>query len=87
MELQLIPEAYRLAKASLAQDIEYRRAFGDKLPRIYALAGAAGFVGAVATCAVFGHRWVDSGYGGPDSGCIDINCARCGFEHGRTTLY
>ena len=29
-------------------------------------------------CAVYGHDWVDRGYGGPDSGCDDKECRRCG---------
>lgn len=27
------------------------------------------------------ERMVDHGHGGPDGGCIDLHCARCGFSH------
>jgi hypothetical protein len=37
-------------------------------------------------CAKIGHRIVDSSTGGPESGCIDIHCARCGY-HYNVTLY
>lgn len=37
-------------------------------------------------CATEGHRIVDNSYGGPDSGCIDLECRRCGWSH-HVTLY
>jgi hypothetical protein len=40
-----------------------------------------------AWCAVLGHKLVDSGYAGPDSGCIDIGCTRCGWSAGHVQLY
>lgn len=44
-----------------------------------------GYVGA-AVCKVRGHAWVDNSYGGPESGCVDVYCARCGRSH-HVTLY
>lgn len=44
-----------------------------------------GYVG-VAVCKVRGHAWVDNSYGGPESGCVDVYCARCGYSH-HVTLY
>lgn len=32
-------------------------------------------------CAEHGHQIVDDSYGGPDSGCVDLHCTRCGFSH------
>jgi len=40
-----------------------------------------------AGCFVAGHDVHDDGYGTPESGCIDINCHRCGRSFGRTVLY
>ena len=37
-------------------------------------------------CEWQGHELVDEGYAGPDSGCIDIVCRRCGWNY-RKTLY
>lgn len=39
-----------------------------------------------AVCKVRGHAWVDNGYGGPESGCIDMHCTRCGHGY-HVTLY
>ena len=87
MELNLIPEAYRYAKESLAMDVSWRRSNGERFARASALLGSARFVGCAVVCAVVGHKWQDNGYAGPDSGCIDIGCARCGWDRGRTVLY
>lgn len=38
-------------------------------------------------CNVVGHDIVDEGYAGPDSGCIDLVCKRCGWGPGKVTLY
>lgn len=38
-------------------------------------------------CAVVGHDMHDDGYAGPDSGCVDVNCHRCGYSAGRHYLY
>ena len=38
-------------------------------------------------CWVLGHDDEDQGWGSPESGCIDIVCARCGRSFGRTWLY
>jgi hypothetical protein len=32
------------------------------------------------------HDFVDRSYGGPDSGCVDLACKRCGYNH-YVTLY
>lgn len=37
-------------------------------------------------CAAEGHRIVDSSYGGPESGCVDLCCTRCGYRY-HVTLY
>jgi hypothetical protein len=39
-----------------------------------------------AKCKALGHNIVDNSYGGPDSGCVDVYCTRCGFSH-HVTLY
>jgi hypothetical protein len=38
-------------------------------------------------CISHGHNFVDRGYAGPDSGCIDMVCQRCGYDAGTTWLY
>ena len=87
MELKLISQAYRYAAESFYMDVSWRKNEGDKFPRAAALLNSARFVGSVAVCAVIGHKWQDTGYAGPESGCIDIGCARCGWDRGRTVLY
>ena len=38
-------------------------------------------------CRIKGHQWHDDeGYAGPDSGCMDHTCERCGLNH-HVTLY
>ena len=32
----------------------------------------------IAYCETFGHNYEESGYAGPESGCIDVYCTRCG---------
>lgn len=39
------------------------------------------------TCKVIGHDLHDDGWAGPDSGCIDVNCHRCGWSTGKKWLY
>ena len=36
---------------------------------------------AMLVCRMRGHAWVDNSYGGPESGCVDMHCARCGHGH------
>ena len=31
-------------------------------------------------CNKEGHNWADEGYGGSESGCIDLHCIRCGHS-------
>jgi hypothetical protein len=31
-----------------------------------------------AWCETFGHCYEDHSWGGPDGGCVDIQCSRCG---------
>lgn len=40
-----------------------------------------------ALCRLLGHRLEDDGHAGPESGCIDLQCRRCGWSPGRTWLY
>ncbi len=35
----------------------------------------------ITICNVKGHKWIDESYGGPDGGCIDLYCERCGRNH------
>ncbi|MCY1300615.1 hypothetical protein D9M69_534600 [compost metagenome] len=37
-------------------------------------------------CAMRGHAIEDHSYGGPESGCVDLQCERCGWSH-YVTLY
>ena len=39
-----------------------------------------------ALCTEHGHDWVDNSYGGPNSGCIHMDCRRCGESY-HHTLY
>lgn len=38
-------------------------------------------------CECVGHDLHDDGHAGPESGCIDVNCHRCGWSAGRSWLY
>lgn len=40
----------------------------------------------LAHCAILSHNFRDDSYGGPEGGCIELTCTRCGygFHH---TLY
>ncbi len=33
----------------------------------------------LSLCSAVGHDWEDHGHAGPDSGCDDKECARCGL--------
>jgi hypothetical protein len=35
------------------------------------------------TCKLFGHDYVDTSYGGPESGYMGCACKRCGWEMGQ----
>lgn len=37
-------------------------------------------------CEWLGHKIEDHSYGNPESGCIDLQCERCGWNH-YVTLY
>lgn len=37
-------------------------------------------------CRMRGHKIVDHSYGGPDTGCVDVECTRCG-QNWYTRLY
>lgn len=37
-------------------------------------------------CKVRGHKMVDYSYGGPEGGCVDVECSRCG-QNWYTRLY
>ena len=39
-----------------------------------------------ALCRRDGHRIVDDSHGGPESGCVSLYCARCGWSH-HVTMY
>lgn len=32
-------------------------------------------------CKIYGHDMVDNSYAGPDTGCVDLACTRCGWDH------
>ena len=40
-----------------------------------------------AVCRLRGHRFTDQGFAGPDEGCIDLVCDRCGHSPGTVWLY
>lgn len=37
-------------------------------------------------CKLKGHDWVDNSYGNPETGCIEMECKRCGYYF-HETLY
>lgn len=39
---------------------------------------------AMLICEKEGHDWVDNSYGGPESGCVDLECRRCHQSHYQT---
>ena len=38
-------------------------------------------------CIINGHQLEDEGCSGPESGCIDLTCQRCGYSPGKVILY
>lgn len=38
-------------------------------------------------CRISGHDLVDEGFAGPDSGCIEMVCKRCGYCYPTQWLY
>jgi hypothetical protein len=50
-------------------------------------AGEARFWLARLLCRMRGHELYDDGFADSESGCIDINCRRCGESFGREWLY
>ncbi len=38
-------------------------------------------------CKIKGHDLVDNGYATPDSGCIQMDCRRCGYSYPTHWLY
>lgn len=52
-----------------------------------AVLGVARYSARRLACALLDHDLVDDGYGGPECGCVDINCHRCGFSYPRRWLY
>jgi hypothetical protein len=57
-------------------------------PRIWVAFTTLRQVGKVAWCLfVAGHDEEDNGYGTPETGCISIDCRRCGWNLAHTTLY
>lgn len=78
------------SRESFQQDVGYQLVCeGRSKPVAFvrSLYGSIVGVAKVAVCACVGHKLVDSGYGGPDSGCIDIGCSRCGFSYPTHHLY
>lgn len=56
------------------------------LPTFVVLWANACMLAGMVICKVRGHAWVDNSYGGPESGCVDMHCTRCGHGH-HVTLY
>jgi len=87
MELKLIPQAIACAREAFADDAAFETFQGNHSPHVAASLNAARFIANTTVCAVVGHKLADHGYAGPESGCIDISCDRCGFGYSRTYLY
>lgn len=54
---------------------------------VWATIDTLALVPSLFLCAFNGHKYVDEGYAGPESGCIDLVCTRCGWSPGRVYLY
>lgn len=87
IDMKLVVDAVRGVREAYAMDVGYMQAMGEKYAHVNAAICAAKFIARVGVCAVRGHRVVDVGHAGPESGCIDLVCERCGYSHGRTYLY
>ena len=37
-------------------------------------------------CKTLGHKMIDNSTAGPDTGCVDVYCQRCGYSY-HQTLY
>lgn len=59
-------------------------------PRLYRLLEAYWFCKyrvLYAYCMLFKHKWEDNGFATPDSGCIRMQCRRCGHAEPIHWLY
>ena len=70
-------------------DVYHSRVHGRGVVRSWARAlyVLVGWLYGVTMCHFFDHRWEDQGHAGPDSGCVDMVCTRCGVSCGRVWLY
>jgi hypothetical protein len=59
----------------------------EEMESIYNFLCCARALALGAVCALLGHAWIDNGFGGPDSGCIEMECTRCGFSAPTVWLY
>lgn len=55
--------------------------------RIYATFEVLFSLVAPVVCLVRGHDLVDNGYATRESGCINVECQRCGYSYGTQWLY
>jgi len=77
---------------SIRMDAGYELSCGPnsriKIIRVYTecIWGRIGYGILRIVCRWKGHRWVDTGHAGPDSGSMGANCTRCG-DGWHITLY
>jgi hypothetical protein len=82
-------KALRAGSSTIQQDIGYMVACeGYSIPaaRRAAIRAHIGWAFSALRCLLTDHKLQDNSYGGPDSGCIDLNCRRCGRNY-HTALY
>lgn len=87
MNLKLLAQAAAYTKEAYPMAKQHRSFDGARFPSVMAAYDSVRFLAKATACSIVGHKWEDQGYAGPDGGCIDITCTRCGFEAGRVTLY
>lgn len=80
---------YRRAPSYYEEEIGFGVVCEGKTPeqaKLEAIVGDLIWRSQCRKCDQVGHRIVDEGYGGPDHGCVDLHCLRCGWSQ-HTTLY
>jgi hypothetical protein len=73
-------------KGEILGEAAFRHSQGESWPLTKATWSSFAWIFRALRCAFTYHAWVDDSYAGPNSGNMDMYCARCGY-HFHHTLY